>query len=747
MKHAPGSLGSFSVQHSGSLQAGGYCTFVVTFTVGQHGMDDKSSIRLGFHGAKDHVLPQFTDPKGVSYTTATTSAGVKMVLSFNAFGGQRPWFNNLEAFLAEGGLAPGDTITIVIGDTSQGSPGFGIQTVCQDTMKFKMLVNLFSTNRYVELEQLPYFTIAPGEPEQWKAVLPSLRAPSAPFTMRVKCEDHWGNPSDLTNASVRVRANMPVNNLPETVTMTPGQFAVDVPNLSVDEEGDLVIELLSDDGQVAATTNPLRIKPHEHYKMYWGDLHGQTEETIGVNTADRYFEFARDKSFMDVCGHQGNDFQITDAFWSRLNDITKSFDEPGRFVAFPGYEWSGNTAVGGDRNVWYRDEGGAIHRSHRALIEEPMDGSDATTAHDLFAALEGKNAVVTAHCGGRWADINYAHDGKVETAVEIHSAWGTFEWLVQDAFANNYRVGIVGNSDGHKGRPGASYPGRMIFASLGGLTCFLADDLDRDSIFDAFRRRHHYATTGHRPFMDIKARAARSVQVFDQDPAVFGEAVSSAPAEFARMGDIAAVDSDEVEVTINLHGTAPILKVDIYDGPNLLETVHPQQVAADSSRIRIGWGGARYRGRGRNQAWQGTISTEGNKILDMTLFNVWNPELVHALSDDGTSIDFTGISAGTFQGVDLLMESGTSGRINVKTNVGEGQFEIADLAIGETQQSLGGLDLCVYGERLAQTFSNQALELVRKIPVAANGDTRIYVRVTQMDGHQSWTSPMYLFRK
>ena len=73
--------------------------------------------------------------------------------------------------------------------------------------------------------------------------------------------------------------------------------------------------------------------------------------------------------------------------------------------------------------------------------------------------------MVVAHVGGRYADIKYAHDGALETAVEVHSAWGTFEWLVRDAFEKGFRVGIVANSDGHKGRPGACYPGASFFGS------------------------------------------------------------------------------------------------------------------------------------------------------------------------------------------------------------------------------------------------------------------------------------------
>ena len=81
--------------------------------------------------------------------------------------------------------------------------------------------------------------------------------------------------------------------------------------------------------------------------------------------------------------------------------------------------------------------------------------------------------------------------------MEIHSAWGTFEWLLEDALRNGYRVGIVSNSDGHKGRPGASYPGASMFGAYGGLTCMLARKLTREMIWESLLRRHHYGTTGN----------------------------------------------------------------------------------------------------------------------------------------------------------------------------------------------------------------------------------------------------------
>ena len=38
------------------------------------------------------------------------------------------------------------------------------------------------------------------------------------------------------------------------------------------------------------------------------------------------------------------------------------------------------------------------------------------------------------------------------------------------------------------------------------------------------------------------------------------------------------------------------------------------------------------------------------------------------------------------------------------------------------------------------------MALKRKIKVRAKGDTRLYVRVQQEDGHRMWSSPVYLFR-
>ncbi len=254
-----------------------------------------------------------------------------------------------------------------------------------------------------------------------------------------------------------------------------------IEGLTADKPGTYRIEMLDDAGGVMATTNPIRIVEPEAGQLlhFWGDVHGQSEETIGTGSARQYMDFARNKAFVDVTGHQGNDFQITKEFWAELNGIIGEYNEPGRFVTLPGYEWSGNTFLGGDRNVFYMTEDRPIYRSSHALINDNSDAdTDCGTAGELFEKLieNNENVVCLAHCGGRYADVKVAHDGRVETAVEVHSSWGTFEWILHDALEMGYRMGVVCNSDGHKGRPGASYPGSSKFGAIGGLTCFLISE-------------------------------------------------------------------------------------------------------------------------------------------------------------------------------------------------------------------------------------------------------------------------------
>ncbi len=105
------------------------------------------------------------------------------------------------------------------------------------------------------------------------------------------------------------------------------------------------------------------------------------------------------------------------------------------------------------------------------------------------------------------------------------------------------------NSDGHKGRPGASYPGASTFGAYGGLTCFLTEELTRDSLFDCMKRRHHYGTTGTRMHLQVTGHVAEPATLFDMDPNLFPD-TPSRQTDDVMMGDIVKCAGDTMTLKI-----------------------------------------------------------------------------------------------------------------------------------------------------------------------------------------------------
>ncbi len=744
---APEVAGSATITPSGSVEAGSYATFTLVYTAGFYGIDDSGSIKIVSRFASDQSKPQFDDPKAPGYATVTASNNAKLEVRYDPKGNVRPWDRTLYIKVVNGFMKEGDTITVVFGEKSGGSPGMRLQTFCEDTFEFQVLVDAIATYTYVPVPDQPAIAIVPGPPETWRAVAPTTHPAGEPFRLSIKGEDKWGNPSDKADATLRVKASAPVDGLPEAVTFSPGRFAEIVEGLTA-EPGIYRIELLGDGGERLAITNPIRIveKTEGGLLHFWGDAHGQSEETIGTGSARGYFEFGRDKAFIDVIGHQGNDFQITKQFWAELNAMMGEFDEPGRYVTLPGYEWSGNTFLGGDRNVFYMREDRPIYRSSHALINDHSDiETDCGTAADLFEKLiENKeDAVCLAHCGGRYADVKVAHDGRVEKSVEVHSSWGTFEWILQDALEMGYRVGTVCNSDGHKGRPGASYPGSSKFGAVGGLTCFLTPELTRAAIFDCYRKRHHYGTTGNRMILDVTASFGTEGQLYHDDPAL-GAAEGRAARE-AMMGDIVHLPSGGATLKIHATGSAPIERIDIFNGLEHIATHRPFSEADIGSRIRVVWEGAEYRGRFRQVIWDGEATLSGNKILKASPINFFNPD--KTLERDGDNrLVWSALTTGNFGGFDAWLGDAAAGMLEIKTPVITESVSIDSIGFEDTVFDAGKLGRKLRLFRLPDENSHFEMTIEQDIALRDKGDNALFVRVTQEDGNQAWSSPIYIFR-
>jgi hypothetical protein len=398
--------------------------------------------------------------------------------------------------------------------------------------------------------------------------------------------------------------------------------------------------------------------------------------------------------------------------------------------------------MGGDRNIFFRREGRTIRRSSHILVEGQTSTDAIYTSDELFRALEGEDAVVIAHVGGRYADIKYAHDGKLERAVEVHSTWGTFEWLLHDAFEQGYRVGVVCHSDDHKGRPGATKPGASTFGAVGGLTCYFMPELTRDAVFEALRRRRHYGTTGQRLFLDLRGSFAEPVTAFAEDPQLApGKEYSTSE---AFMGDIVRPGRVPMRLNVEAIGTAPIDRLDVLHGTRVVATVRPFAAADLGRRVRVLWQGAEYRGRGRETLWQGKLTLSGNRFARFAPVNFLNPERKVQETVPGTGLAWTSVTTGNLAGVDIWLDEPRRGTLRIDTNVVSGEFDLTTLADDVVAFDGGGLGRRISVYRLPEQDWSRRVALEHGVTFPGGADLPVYVRVTQADGNQAWSSPIYL---
>lgn len=788
--------GYVSLEPEGEFIAGTPASFTLSYTAGTYGMDDLGGLKLFFRFACDQSPLQMEDPRAVGYTTATASNGAQVTLSYALREGERPWYKMLRVRIEGKGLKEGESIRIRLGDTTHGSPGIRLQTFCEFSFEFRTAVDVFSTNVFIPLPS-PKISLVSGPPEQWKAFLPTIRKVGEEFDLQIRAEDKWGNPSDKADCVLYFRPSRVIKGLPSSYKINKGKRGHKIRGLRAQEfnqnqgqfkDSIVYIDIYDSESNFLTRTNPLILKAglESSFKHFWGDMHGQSEETIGTNTAEMYFEFARDVAFLDVIGHQGNDFQITKPLWKLLNDLSVRFYERDKFVPLFGYEYSANTALGGDRNVYFLKPYSQIHRSSHALIQQENDkDTDCLTASDLFSALLADNpdgnesVLVIPHVGGRYADILKHHDGRIEPSVEIHSAWGTFEWLLFDAFDMGYRVGIVANSDDHKGRPGVAYPGAELFGACGGLTCFLSSELTREAIFQALKCRRHYATTGERIFLEVEGKLNHECKRYGRDPAIFADdATQVETCQNVVMGEIIGVPED-MNVTLTLSvaiaSVSPIERVEIFNGKRNLTTVRPYLYSIKEmeagplkiipndpkfnpdllknlpieniSRIRVRWEGAESRARKRNSSWKGTAEFEQNRIVSVRSFNFWNLDspLQHESSN---TLSWNTITSGNIQGFEVELLHPFRGTLVFQSSQINFKIPINDILVKDTIFEAGGVGKQVRVYRYSQTNPHVSFMFQTDIPLKSGParDDRIFVKVMLENGHQAWSSPMYFIK-
>ncbi len=719
--------GRARIEPAGPIRAGQVGSWTLIVTIGEHGIDDGGAVAVARRDVSDWEIPQFDRPKESGYVTARTDGDAVLQLRYDRKCYVRAWRAALVVDVYDGSLAPGDSVWITFGDTSEGGPGMRAQTFPASCYEFKVLVDGFGTGRYYEVAASPSLRIEGGPPEQLQLVGPSLVRLGEPFALVVRALDSWGNPAQSYEDRVTVHGEN-VQGLPAEVSCrSEDQGVVRLDGLEATRAGRVRFTAVDRSGR-RVESNPMLVRrDSEPARLYWGDLHGQTELTVGTGTIDEYLRFGRDVAALDVISWQGNDFQITKEGWGEIVDHIKRYHEPGRYVTFLGYEWSGLTPAGGDYNVYFLGDDGPLHRSNHWLLDDKSDeDTDRYPISELFAEWgDRKDVMAIPHVGGRYGNLDF-YDGRFTPVVEIHSHHGTFEWLAEEAMRRGLEVGFIAGRDDHTGRPGLSYPTRKSSRGLasfdvkGGYAGIYAQELSRESIWDAIYRRHTYATTGERILLKVTTPSG----------AMMGDKVNQARPP---------------RLDVEIGGTAPLFSAEVRRG---LETVHrwpdPNEVnalPADQRRLAVVWSGVRVHSRRKKARWDGSLSIQDGVFRRVEPFGFDQPdEGITRLSNE--FVTWRSTTSGDPDGllIDLLGDDGT-----IRFATDPVCFEVSLAEIGGQVLTFqgGGVNLQVQVFWVPREAPRDLSFSFQDPAPPEEGVCPYWVRVVQYDGSMAWSSPIY----
>jgi len=686
---------------SEAVVAGSYGSWNLRYHVGTCGIDDRGRIRVVQRSVCDWGQPQTEDPRAPNYMSVSTTAHARVQARYEANGNVRPWARTIALDIVDGFLAKGDTVTLVLGDRSKGSPGSMAQTFCEPRSEFKVLVDPFGTGVFVELDSSTTLQIVSGVASEMECILPSDVTVGERFRASLRVIDRWGNPADTYTGAIEL-TDGGLEDVPGRASFTQaGGGVLHIDGLWAAASGTYRLVAKAVGSDLRASSNPLAVSSKTPtYHRFWGDLHGQSGETVGVKTIDDYLAFARDKALVDFCGHQGNCFQITQEIWRGIREAIKRYHEPGRFITFLGYEWSGLTPNGGDRNVYFLGDDGPLHRAGHWLIPDRSDAdSDCYPVTELYEKLSGRRDVlIIPHVGGRYADLRF-HDPSLEPLVEIYSAWGEFEWLLADALERGYRVGVVCGSDEHKGRPGASRPGSATFGVRGGLLCILASELTREALWEALWARRCYGTTGERIALEFEA----------------GNTLMGGELE----------TSDIPHFHVRVAGTQEIERIELRRGMECVATFpDPQDVVRSP------------------HDWDGSIECVGTSIADARPYAFDSP--VEKLTEvSAHRVAWRSVTTGDSDGVTLTLDPADRGVLRFATSIVSFKLDLQELQREPRVYHAGGLGQQVVVERLPRGVSRD-VQVDLCDTTLPDGMTPYHIMVLQVDGAKAWSSPIWI---
>jgi hypothetical protein len=722
------------------LRAASYVTVEQTYTVGTRPITTGGALLLGNQIMADQGHIQNRDPAAPAYVSARASnASVAFERTVHPLGGRHGGFKgpkDMPVFrVAKGTLAPGDSVTFVYGDRSGGSNGLLLQSMSTDNLLLPIYVDLDGSGRYYAIAWPELRVTGTTGVDAVSAVAPSVVDAGESFALAVRTEDRYRNRTEGAVPGYEVRLGGR-----KVASLASGADALSIVRLRIDEPGVHRVEVRSEDGALEATSNPIWVEQGPERRVFWGELHGHSGYAEGQGAADQFFAYARDDARLDFVSLTDHDTNLDDFEWNLLRERTAHYGRDGELVTFLGYEFSLPRDNGGHHNVFFRTPDG----------RRRVPRQEAPSLDTFYPRVQRENraedvlVVPHAHTAANWNQS----DSEVERLVEIASMHGTFEWFGNLYLRNGFEIGFIAASDDHRSKPGLA-PGLFFAPQLqpGGLAAAVAPEKTADAIFDALRGLSAYATSGERILLDTRLN---------------GEPMGTRQASNAKR-----------RIEARTSGTAPIDRLDVvkngevvwserYLGAPLLSHSWVQVAFESSSEVAAGPvdNPREYR------VWSGTLDVDGAELVGLRTTGLRNAYVEWARIDpdrpnrvrfytetrgkaESILIELEGASAATELSFDLVAarESGFGQGIRKLAEIPAAQVTL-ELSALEDSRIEHPLPVGPHQDRLLVQVVDPTGALDRELQFEDLGDARdgdyYYVRVTQLDGSQAWSTPFWV---
>ena len=109
------------------------------------------------------------------------------------------------------------------------------------------------------------------------------------------------------------------------------------------------------------------------------------------------------------------------------------------------------------------------------------------------------------------------------------------------------------------------------------------------------------------------------------------------------------------------------------------------------------------------------------------------------------AVEWTALTTGGFGGFDAWLADARAGTLTIDTALVKAKIPVADVGREDVVHDAGGIGRRIRVFRLPDENPCTAVKMERRVALRKGADNALYVMIVQEDGHQIWSSPIYVF--